>query len=228
MKLTILLLVALLAFANTQSCLDPNGNPVDWWVKLLYPGSVPGGFGYIDSTYTAPSFVLYPNEPDTPGTPLFRTLQQINDQNLQTAAWNDEMPNGTTSSTKAHSKGVLAFNNLTSQGFFLCHSIPQYPAFNGFTVNITINSSETIYGQHAFCFSADNVMLGDMITKILPIKPFIYATNLNDPNSINNLMAAGSIASPDYKSIFTYRNYTINGIDMKFIYKNGAVNASIF
>ncbi len=71
-------------------------------------------------------------------------------------------------------------------------------------------------------------MISDMVTKLLPIKPFIYATNLNNPNSINNLMAAGTIASPDYKSIFTYRNYTVNGVDMKFIYKNGAVNASIF
>lgn len=71
-------------------------------------------------------------------------------------------------------------------------------------------------------------MLGDMITKILPIKPFIYATNLNDPNSINNLMASGQILSPDYNSYFTYRNYSINGTNFKFIYKNGAINASIF
>jgi len=71
-------------------------------------------------------------------------------------------------------------------------------------------------------------MMSDMITKLLPIKPFIYATNLNNPNSINSLMASGQIASPDYTDIFTYRNYTINGTDFQFIYKNGAVNASIF
>lgn len=71
-------------------------------------------------------------------------------------------------------------------------------------------------------------MTGDMITKLLPIKPFIYATNLNNPNSINNLMASGQIVSPDYTDTFTYRNYTINGTNFNFIYKNGAVNASIF
>lgn len=67
-----------------------------------------------------------------------------------------------------------------------------------------------------------------MITKILPIKPFIYATNLNNPNSINNLMASGQILSPDYTSYFTFRNYSINGTNFRFIYKNGAINASIF
>lgn len=61
MKLAIVLVLAVLSLSNCQSCLDPNGNVVDWWVKLLYPGSVPGGFAYLDSTYQAPSFVLYPN-----------------------------------------------------------------------------------------------------------------------------------------------------------------------
>lgn len=67
-----------------------------------------------------------------------------------------------------------------------------------------------------------------MVSKLLPIKPFIYATNLNNPNWINNLMAAGTIPNPDYVSTFTYKNYTLNGTSMRFIYKNGGVNASIF
>lgn len=136
-----LLLVLLVSLASSQSCLDINGNPVTWWAKLIYPGSVPGGFGYFDSTFSAPSFVQYQQSVDSTGTPLYNTLNQINTMNLQTTAWNDEMPNGTTSSTKAHSKGVLAYNQQSMLGFFLCHSIPQYPAFIGFNINITINSS---------------------------------------------------------------------------------------
>jgi hypothetical protein len=41
-------------------------------------------------------------------------------------------------------------------------------------------------------------------------------------------MAAGTIKQPDYTSTFTYKNYTVNGTNMLFIFKNGAVNASIF
>lgn len=70
--------------------------------------------------------------------------------------------------------------------------------------------------------------LYDLITKILPIKPYIYAQNLNNANEINNLMTAGTIKQPDYTSIFTYRNYTVNSTNLLFIFKNGGVNASIF
>ncbi len=105
-----LLLLGLIVLANSQPCLDINGNPVNWWVKLIYPGSVPGGFAYLDSSFAAPSFVNYQQEADSPGSPMYNTLNQINTMGLQTSAWNDEMPNGTTSSTKAHSKGVLAYN----------------------------------------------------------------------------------------------------------------------
>ncbi len=62
----------------------------------------------------------------------------------------------------------------------------------------------------------------------MPIRPFIYAQNLNNANEINNLMTAGTIKQPDYTSTFTYKNYTVNGTNMLFIFKNGGVNASIF
>lgn len=76
--------------------------------------------------------------------------------------------------------------------------------------------------------SVDSDILGDLISKIIPIKPYIYATNLNNPNSINNLIAAGVIQEPDTDDLFTYKNYTINGLPVKFIFKNGAQNGSIF
>ena len=41
-------------------------------------------------------------------------------------------------------------------------------------------------------------------------------------------MTAGTIKQPDYTSTFTYKNYTVNSTNMLFIFKNGAVNASIF
>ena len=53
MKIPIIIsLVILVSFS--QPCLDPNGNPVSWWVQLLFPGSVPGGFAYIDSNVASP------------------------------------------------------------------------------------------------------------------------------------------------------------------------------
>jgi hypothetical protein len=89
MKQSIILLICLLGLANAQTCLDSNGNPVNWWAKLIFPGSLPGGYAYIDSSYSAPSFVINQPEADSPGSPLYNTLNQINIMGLQTSAWND-------------------------------------------------------------------------------------------------------------------------------------------
>ena len=85
-----ILVFALLATCLvSQPCLDPNGNAVSWWVMLLYPGSVPGGFSYIDSSKTDPSFTIFEQAPDSTNSPLTRTLTQINTMSLQSIAWND-------------------------------------------------------------------------------------------------------------------------------------------
>lgn len=224
----LIVLLAILWTSKNQSCLSPSGSSVSWWVSLIFPNTLPSGYAYFDSTFTNSTFSIYKQNPDTLQAALGQTLQQINSLGLQTLGWNDEMPNGSTSSSKAHSKGVLAYNSAAMNGFFLCHSIPKYPAFNKLKVNISIDASEKIYAQHAFCLSTGSDVLADLITKILPTRPNLYANNLNNPNFINNLMASGQIKSPDYNSLFTYRNYTVNQTSMKFIFKNGGLNASIF
>lgn len=68
-----------------------------------------------------------------------------------------------------------------------------------------------------------------MITKIIPINPYLYAVNLKNSNSINNLMTQGILQAPNKKDLFTYKNYTVNGMPLKFIFKNGhSQNGSIF
>lgn len=66
--------------------------------------------------------------------------------------------------------------------------MPQYPAFNGFIINTTIGDSQKVYGQHVFCLSVDNLTYYDLITKLLPIRPFFYAENFNNGRSINYLI----------------------------------------
>lgn len=42
------------------------------------------------------------------------------------------------------------------------------------------------------------------------------------------MISEGKIAEPNYSDLFTYRNYTINDTSMRFIFKNGKKNGSIF
>ncbi len=57
--INIFFIALLLGFATTDQCLNPSGVMVNWWVQMVFPGAVPGGFGYIDSTYAAPSFTVH-------------------------------------------------------------------------------------------------------------------------------------------------------------------------
>ena len=74
------------------------------------------------------------------------------------------------------------------------HSIPKYPAFDGFKVNPEIQSSQEKYGQHIFCLSIDDTIVGDLITRVIPIRPYIYANNLNNEGVINKMISEGKIA----------------------------------
>lgn len=124
------------------SCLNNEGSAVDWWVVLKVPGKInKTGYGYYDSKYSSPKLTVYSNPPDQQFTAMWRTLDQINSLALQVVAWNDENPNGTVSSSLAHSKTVIGVHSSEKYGFMMVHSIPKYPAFVGSRVNHTINGS---------------------------------------------------------------------------------------
>jgi len=80
-----------------------------------------------------------------------------------------------------------------AHGFIIVHSMPKFPGFIGNQVNITIDSSERIYGQHAYCFT-DTVNVIDKISEGLrSIKPNIYQSNLIFNTDYTSLCAlAGS------------------------------------
>jgi hypothetical protein len=88
-KYCVLLIVVLLVGSNADQCLNPSGTMVSWWVQMVFPGGLPAGFAYFDSTFTAPSFVVHTESADAAGTPMTRTLSQINSLKLESVAWND-------------------------------------------------------------------------------------------------------------------------------------------
>ena len=65
--------------------------------------------------------------------------------------YNDETPNGTSSESLAHAKGVVAFDG--ESGFWMTHSIPRFPPLpkDGYSYP----STGTRYGQTMLCVSLD-------------------------------------------------------------------------
>ena len=152
----VLLLAFLLVLTHTQQCYNANGVAVQWWVILKVPPKIGSyAYAYFDSNQQTNSFIIYDGPVDSGQTALTRTLESINLNNLSRIAWNDQIPNGTTSSTSAHSKGTLAFDVDTQRGFLLSHSIPKYPNILNGTVFYEIGSSQQVYGQHLSCFTFD-------------------------------------------------------------------------
>lgn len=210
------------------TCINNEGIAVDWWVVLKVPGKLgKTGFGYYDSQTTVAKMGLRTNPPDQQNTALWRTLEQINTAGLQVVAWNDENPNGTTSSSLAHSKTVIAVSQTEKMGFIMVHSIPKYPAFSGNKVNQTIASSELIYGQHVLCMTVSHANLEIMAAKLLVIHPYIYQATIGSwsPNLYRlSQMNFGN-------STNTFENYALvlgAVTNVRTIYKNNVVNSSIF
>lgn len=91
----IVLLLFVLEIIYAQACLKDNGEVVKWWVILKVPpklGIIT--YAYYDSTMTSATFINNNRKVDEGATPLTKTIQQINDLNLQHVAWNDEKPSG--------------------------------------------------------------------------------------------------------------------------------------
>jgi deoxyribonuclease-2 len=138
------------------------------------PGAVSKGYLYFDSTFTTDKFVYYAEKSDSIGNPLYNTLSSLNHKNVKLMAWNDQAPNGSASSTKAHAKSIIGFDSATSNGVVIDHSMPQFPAVINNVVNVTIGNSQTIYGQHFFCMSTPSSITVDVLTKSSIIKPNVY------------------------------------------------------
>jgi hypothetical protein len=107
----VVLFLTAVTISNCRTCLGIDSHPVVWWIQLIFPGKLNNGFAYIDDRYAAPFFGIHREKADTEFTAIGKTLSQINILNLQRIAWNDQSPTGQVSSTKAHSKGMLAFDD---------------------------------------------------------------------------------------------------------------------
>jgi hypothetical protein len=171
----ILVLLLLYGLCVSQSCLNHQGQSVSWLLVINAPKSISSGYLYFDSTFTSDKFVLYKQGSDSAGNPIYNTLSSFNNRNVKWLAWNDQPPNGSSTSSKAHSKSVIAFDYISYDGVIIAHSLPSFPQIINNVVNVTIAQSQTVYAQHFLCISSPKAITIDVLTKSSVIKPNIYA-----------------------------------------------------
>ena len=117
-----LVLLLLLCVKSNLQCINDNGKIVDWW--FVYKSNDGTKYSYFDASSTETKLTPSTTQSLDAGNNscVERTLNQIfnNKKTINYVGYNDENPNGTTSYTSGHSKGVLAFDDTTKfEGLFL-------------------------------------------------------------------------------------------------------------
>lgn len=205
--LLLLLLSSFSLFSYQLTCLNHNGASVPWYFMIKYPNKTVVKAGeththvYFDSDMSASrqsNFELRTNYLDQKGEALFETFNQANiNSKYQVIAWNDEPAlateelleptfDGYTYTHTAHSKGVIIYDGSTHTGIYLPHSTPKYPAIdsNG-VINITVASSQRIYGQNYLCMSLDQANLEKVAEGLLITGVTVYYNSFKDSSSVN-------------------------------------------
>lgn len=177
--------VSLLTIATAQKCISHQGKEVDWYLQLHLPASLSNTYLYFDSTTTDIHFQHIASSPDSENHPLFNTLTQINTlANAEYLAWNDEHPDGSTTSVRAHSKQVLLFDKESKEGIVIVHSMPGYPAIVDHQVQTAIPSGQRIYGQHFLCIGVSGPTMSSIIAKSSSSRLYVYANSTPVPEEI--------------------------------------------
>eukprot|EP01006_Ploeotia_vitrea_P060594 TRINITY_DN76182_c0_g1_i1.p1 TRINITY_DN76182_c0_g1~~TRINITY_DN76182_c0_g1_i1.p1 ORF type:complete len:344 (+),score=46.90 TRINITY_DN76182_c0_g1_i1:32-1033(+) len=200
-------LLLLLPSCLALSCKGDSDTNVYFYHMLKFPTEHSAmGAEYLYSDSHHESFVKSKHHLSNQATgAVAYTLNQVYDNPTKYGYifYNDEKPDGKTSGTRAHAKGVLAWDS-TGKGFWLVHSCPKFPNpppgnYDG------LPTGEQKFGQHFFCMSLDNV---EEVGEILhTIQPNIYAEHALNLNKYPLLSAA---YSSNFVNTPTGQNTTIH------------------
>ena len=177
--------------ASSLQCVDENGVNVDWAILYKLPkqenkrqsGFVHEGLGYVYFTSTSPqsgwklSNHSINDLSSLPGrilAPLFNTDVS---KNILFALYNDEHPDGHTSFTDGHTKGVVAFDQ--NEGFWLVHSVPHFPPNTENNGKYGYPHTGQRYGQSFLCISLKTDASANIIGgQLLYNHPYMYSINI--------------------------------------------------
>jgi deoxyribonuclease-2 len=133
---------------------------------------------------------------------LGHTLDQIYKGQEGYLMWNDETPDGKTSSTHAHAKGVMGYTS--TGGFLLRHSTPRFPpdrseGYHG------LPQDEHIYGQTYLCTSVTLATLNQIAGQYLVTNLQLYGSHIPAyASSYRNItsLSQGNVAKGWNQSVY--------------------------
>jgi len=132
---------------------------VDWWFAVKSNHGTK--YSYFDDSSKGTKLTPQKTQTLSAGNDscVERTLNQVysNKASINYVGYNDENPNGTTSFTLGHSKGVLAFDDTDDfkGGFWMIQAVPKFPDLT--KSSYAFASNGVYYGQNFLCISLGSV-----------------------------------------------------------------------
>ncbi|XP_074077900.1 deoxyribonuclease-2-beta [Macrotis lagotis] len=183
--------VLFLSFCTTLgaariSCRNEDGDAVDWFVFYKLPQNRKeknerSGLEYMYLDPTTRSWQKSERLVNMTQSVLGRTLQQLYEaweiKNYSTAyvIYNDNVPHSVDYSWKhGHTKGFLLWDK--SQGFWLIHTIPQFPPFpeDGYSYPSTGGKN----GQIGICITYNYSQFAEIDSQLLSCIPNVYSCSI--------------------------------------------------
>ncbi|KAF8564822.1 hypothetical protein P879_10962 [Paragonimus westermani] len=171
-----LFLIVRVAETGAVSCLDDDGNPVEWFIGYKFPGGyeyavlIPGSTSWNKSTNKIHQDGMMKN--------TFEAMYHLNDTpNSFYGMYNDEKPDERLLASRywwGHMKGALSFE-LGKGGFWLIHSIPKLSEQTG---TYKYPSTGRIYGQHFFCVSLPDTSVPQIVKQLIIARPLFQDSYL--------------------------------------------------
>lgn len=211
------------------SPLNEAGAEVDWWFIYKVPKLTSSRFtlaatGYEYAYYDAPSanVVRSAHTLDQDAGALRQTLDALFKTPSPSTGWilyNDEIPDGATSGSLGHTKGVIGFDLETDSAFWLLHSWPKYALPQAGAVAMPTPQ----YGQTFLCLALNLEAAGAVAELMITHQqPQVYSPRLPDALAQNDPLhrLATRVSSTDPGNALVQPLVTRGGMNFKVIAKN--------
>ena len=137
--------------ATQPQCLDDNGQPIDWYSAFKFSN----GYEYAIFEESQGMHMSQNDLNSSSKGAISATTAQLfgaDPNQISYVAYNDE-PGNSGSSAYGHTKGFLAFNS--NGGFWMIHSVPNWPVPDSWGQYKGFPEDETIYSQSFLCMTLD-------------------------------------------------------------------------
>ncbi|XP_062868983.1 deoxyribonuclease-2-beta [Trichomycterus rosablanca] len=171
------------------SCLNEEGQPVDWFIVYKLPKYKKGDVGSgVEYMYLDPSVSTWQKSRyavNTTEGAVGRTLNQLYKSYKSNSSaymlYNDAPPDLKYENNYGHSKGALLFDQ--SQGFWISHSIPHFPPFpeKGFDYP----STGKLFGQTVLCTTYNYTQFQKISQQLAYVYPHAYNCSVPEAFSID-------------------------------------------